>query len=209
MSTRTLDDAIVRFWAGFDNTGDSDAGNKNTAPSKMKEITPLDDGKEPCDTQLTSGKDPCIRGQSHPIAKKRHNISDVQHSIESVLLSIESVQHRIEAVQQNIIEKQNNNNKDGQPYPTESEQLKEITAYQSVPTASIKPQITDKQLRILSRKHLLMMIRDLEKELEQEKKEKECFQTLYQMISMQQKLPRQQPQQRQQLAQQQQERQEQ
>ena len=33
--------------------------------------------------------------------------------------------------------------------------------------------ITDKQLRALNRKHLLMMIRDLEKELAQEKKEKE------------------------------------
>ena len=32
--------------------------------------------------------------------------------------------------------------------------------------------ITDKQLKALSKKHLLMMIRDLEKELAQEKKEK-------------------------------------
>ena len=36
-----------------------------------------------------------------------------------------------------------------------------------------KPKITDQQLRALSRKHLLMMIRDLEKELKQAKEEKE------------------------------------
>ncbi|MCL2105701.1 MAG: hypothetical protein FWH26_01350 [Oscillospiraceae bacterium] len=33
--------------------------------------------------------------------------------------------------------------------------------------------ITEKQLRALSKKHLLMMIYDLEKELEQERREKE------------------------------------
>ena len=35
------------------------------------------------------------------------------------------------------------------------------------------PAITDQQLRALTRKHLLMMLRDLEKELEQERSEKE------------------------------------
>ena len=48
-----------------------------------------------------------------------------------------------------------------------------------------KPLITDKQLRALDRKHLLMMIRDLEKELAQEKKEKENLLMVYQMITMQ------------------------
>ena len=48
-----------------------------------------------------------------------------------------------------------------------------------------KRYLTDKQLRALNRKHLLMMIRDLEKELAQEKKEKENLLMVCKMVNMQ------------------------
>ena len=48
--------------------------------------------------------------------------------------------------------------------------------YEAQPPASI---ITDEQLRALSRKHLLMMIRDLEKELLQAKQERDSLLIAY------------------------------
>jgi len=54
-------------------------------------------------------------------------------------------------------------------------QLMEAGAGLSSPLAESNqaPPITDQQLRALTRKHLLMMLRDLEKELIQERSEKE------------------------------------
>ncbi|MCL1896388.1 MAG: hypothetical protein FWG03_07575 [Clostridiales bacterium] len=56
----------------------------------------------------------------------------------------------------------------------------EVTAQAVTPTSkSAEPVITDEQLRALSRKHLLMMIRDLELELAQAKKERDSLLIAY------------------------------
>ena len=48
-----------------------------------------------------------------------------------------------------------------------------------------RPRITEEQLRALNRKHLFIMIYDLEKELAQEKREKENLLRVCQMSIMQ------------------------
>jgi len=47
-----------------------------------------------------------------------------------------------------------------------------------------EPKISDKQLRALNKKHLLMMLRDLEKELAREKEEKENLLLAYRLIAV-------------------------
>ena len=48
------------------------------------------------------------------------------------------------------------------------------------PAASTKPALTEQQLRVLNRKHLLMMLRDLEEELQRVGEEKENLLLAYQ-----------------------------
>ena len=59
-------------------------------------------------------------------------------------------------------------------YEYEEEDLP--VTYREQPAESI---LTDEQLRVLNRKHLLMMIRDLEKELRQAKKERDLLLVAY------------------------------
>ena len=63
--------------------------------------------------------------------------------------------------------------------------LEEIRGSREIIKKPQRPRITDKQLQALTKKHLLMMIRDLEKELIQEKKEKENLLMIYQALPMQ------------------------